>query len=217
MPRVRVKICGNTKREDVEHAIQMGADAVGFIVGFPSSPRNLYIERAADLMKELPPLVDRVVVTRQDDMNLLRKIAEKLQADAVQLIGEKPYTSELRQIFKNTRLIKVVHAASYGFAVEPAIEASKYYDAVLVDSGMQGVPGGTGQVHDWDISRKVADLIRPRPLILAGGLNPSNVDAAIRAVKPYGVDVSSGVESAPGIKDHHKVERFIENALKVRV
>lgn len=217
MPRVRVKICGNTKREDVEHTIQSGADAVGFIVGFPSSPRNLYLERAADLMKDLPPLIDRVVVTRQDDMSLLRKIAEKLPADTVQLIGETPYSPELRQIFRNTRLIKVVHATSYGLAMEPAIEASKYYDAVLVDTGLQGVPGGTGLVHDWDISSKVAELIRPRPLILAGGLNPSNVEAAIRTVKPYGVDVSSGVESSPGVKDRHKVERFIENALKVRV
>ncbi len=217
MPRVRVKICGNTKREDVEHAIKSGADAVGFIVGFPSSPRNLYIERASDLMKDLPPLVDRVVVTRQDDMNLLRKIAEKLPADAVQLIGETPYTPELRQLFRNARLIKVIHISSYGLAMEPVIEASKYYDAVLVDSGIPGVPGGTGQVHDWDVSRKLAELIQPRPLILAGGLSPSNVEGAIQAVKPYGVDVSSGVESAPGVKDHHKVERFIENAMRVRI
>ena len=217
MPRVRVKICGNTKREDVEHAIQSGADAVGFIVGFPSSPRNLYIERAADLMKDIPPLVDRVVVTRHEDMSMLRKIAEKLPADAVQLIGEAPYSPELRQIFRNTRLIKVVHAGSYGLAMEPAINASKHYDAVLVDTAMQGVPGGTGLVHDWDLSSKIAELIRPKPLILAGGLNPSNVEDAIRAVKPYGVDVSSGVESAPGVKDHHKVERFIENAMRVRI
>lgn len=216
MQRPRVKICGNTRREDVEHAVRSGADAVGFVVGFPSSPRNLSVETAESLMRGLPPFVDRVVVTSQDDPDLLRRIAERLPADAVQLIGESPYTPALRRIFRDVRLIRVIHAGS-GDTVGAAVEASQFYDAVLIDSAVKGVPGGTGRMHDWDVSRRVVKDIQPTPLILAGGLNPSNVAEAVSTVRPFGVDVSSGVESAPGVKDHRKVERFIENALRVKL
>ncbi|MFQ6134669.1 MAG: phosphoribosylanthranilate isomerase [Nitrososphaerales archaeon] len=216
MSRVRVKICGNTRREDVECAVQAGADAVGFIIGFPSTPRNLDLEQAYSLMKGLPPFIDRVAVTRQDDPKLLRRIAERLPIDAVQLIGETPYTPEIRRLFRNTRLIKVVHAEPEGL-IQSASEASKLYDAVLIDSKIKDTPGGTGQVHDWALSRKVADTVRPTPIILAGGLNSFNVEDAVKTVKPYAVDVSSGVESAPGVKDHSEVKRFVENAKRVRL
>lgn len=216
MNRVRVKICGNMRREDVEHAVRAGADAVGFIIGFPSTPRNLDIEKAHSLMKDLPPFADKIVVTRQDDQNLLQKIAKRLPIDAVQLIGKTLYTPQLRRIFQDTPLIKVVHAEPEGL-IQSASEASKYYDAILIDSKVKNTLGGTGQTHDWALSRRVADKIRPTPLILAGGLNPSNVEEAVKTVRPYAVDVSSGVESAPGVKDHRKVERFIEEAMRVRI
>lgn len=216
MKHVKVKICGNTRREDVEHAVQAGADAVGFIIGFPSSPRNLSVEQAYILMKDIPVFVDRVAVTRQDDTNLLRRIAVHLPIDAVQLIGETPYTSELRNIFRDTPLIKVVHVEGEDI-LQPAIETSKKYDAVLLDSKVGNTMGGTGRTHNWALSLKIADAVRPTPLILAGGLNPANVAEAVRIVKPYAVDVSSGVESAPGVKDHGKVEAFIEQVKGGRV
>ncbi len=216
MSRVRVKICGNTRREDVERAVQAGADAVGFIIGFPSTPRNLGIEQAYSLMKGLPPLVARVAVTRLDDLNLLRSIAERLPVDAVQLIGGAPYTPKIRRLFPGMRLIKVVHAEPESL-LQSARETSKMYDAILVDSKVKGTPGGTGQVHDWALSRVVAEAVRPTPTFLAGGLNPLNVEDAVKTVRPYAVDVSSGVESAPGVKDHSKVEKFVENAKSVRL
>jgi phosphoribosylanthranilate isomerase len=216
MRRVRVKICGNTRREDVEYAVQAGADAVGFIIGFPSTPRNLDIEQVHSLMTGLPPFIDRVVVTRQDDLNLLQSIGERLPVDTIQLIGETSNPPQLRKLFPDTLLIKVIHAEPEGL-IQSALESSLLYDAILIDSKVNNQLGGTGEVHDWNLSRKVTDAVKPTPVILAGGLNPFNVEDAVKIVQPYAVDVSSGVESTPGVKDHSKIERFIENAKRVRI
>ncbi len=216
MSRVRVKICGNTSKEDVAHAVQAGADAVGFIIGFPSTPRNLKIDQAYILMKNIPPFIDTVVVTRQDNPKLLKIISEKLHMDAVQLIGETPFTPDLRNLFPEAHLIKVIHMDPARF-LKTAYEASMLYDAILIDSKVNDVLGGTGQVHDWTISHKAVNIIKPTPTILAGGLTPSNVEDAIKTVQPYAIDVSSGVESAPGVKDPHKVESFVDNAKRVKI
>jgi phosphoribosylanthranilate isomerase len=216
MGRVRVKICGNTRRADVDHAVKSGVDAVGFIIGFESTPRNLDIEHVHNLIKGLPPFIDKVVVTSQDDPKILKKIAERLPIDAIQLIGETPYTQKLRTLFPDTSLIKVIHSRPESL-LQSAIEYSKFYDAILIDSKLENMPGGTGQVHDWILSRKVVDTVRPVPIILAGGLTPINVEEAVKTVQPYAVDVSSGVESAPGVKDHKKVEKFIERVKKVNI
>ncbi len=101
--------------------------------------------------------------------------------------------------------------------VDEAVKAANAFDAVLVDSFVSGKFGGTGRVHDWELSKRVKRLIHPKPLILAGGLNPENVQDAVRAVQPYAVDVSTGVESQPGIKDSKKVFEFIKNAKEVEV
>jgi len=213
MRRVRVKICGNTRLQDIKYAAQAGADALGFIVGFQTSPRNLTLDHAYELMKSVPPFIDRVVVTR-DDPKVLRKIAERLPADGLQLIGEAPYSQRLREIFRGVTLIKVVHADPK-YMISRASEVAKNYDAILVDSAAEGIQGGTGRVHDWMFSRMVAEAVKPKPTILAGGLTPENVEEAVNAVRPYAVDVSSGVESKPGLKDPVKIRMFIENAKMV--
>jgi phosphoribosylanthranilate isomerase len=107
--------------------------------------------------------------------------------------------------------VKSVHA------VDEAVKAANTFDAVLVDSFVAGRFGGTGKVHDWELSKRVRQKVHPKPLILAGGLNPENVQDAVRVVKPYAVDVSSGVESQPGIKDSKKVFEFIKNAKEVEI
>jgi phosphoribosylanthranilate isomerase len=216
MTIVRVKICGNTRKEDVLNAIDAGADAIGCILGFPSTPRNLDIQQAYHILDDLPPFVHRVVVTNQDNPDLLRKISEKLHFDAVQLIGKSPYNSKLRRLFQNKHLIRVMHSEPNKIMLT-ALKSSKLYDTILIDSKVNGKPGGTGQVHNWTLAGEVVEAIRPTPTILAGGLNQENVEEAIRTVKPYAVDVSSGVESSPGIKDHSKIERFIINAKRVRI
>ena len=214
--KVKVKICGNTRKEDVEQAIKSGADAIGFIVGFPSTPRNIDLDKAYQLMKDIPPSIDRVAVTNEDDQYLLYKIDEKLPITAIQLIGEGSYSQEIREILPDTQLIKVVHAEPESI-IQSVSKFSKDYDTILIDSKTKDIPGGTGLTHDWSLSRKAVTTIHPTPVILAGGLTPQNVEEAVRIVKPYSVDVSSGVESTPGVKDHSKVETFIKRAKGVKI
>jgi phosphoribosylanthranilate isomerase len=167
-------------------------------------------------MKDIPPSIDRVAVTNEDDQYLLYKIDEKLPITAIQLIGEGSYSQEIREILPDTQLIKVVHAEP-GSIIQFVSKFSKDYDTILIDSKTKDIPGGTGLTHDWSLSRKAVTTIHPTPVILAGGLTPQNVEEAVRIVKPYSVDVSSGVESTPGVKDHSKVETFIKRAKGVKI
>ncbi len=214
--QVKVKICGNTRKEDVEHAIKSGADAIGFIVGFPSTPRNLDLDKAEQLMKDIPKSIERVVVTNEDDQYLLYKIAEKLPITAIQLISHGSYSQEIREIFPGIQLIKVIHVEPETL-IQSVSNFSKDYDTILLDTKTKDIPGGTGLTHDWSLSRKAVTIIHPTPVILAGGLTPNNVEEAVRIVKPYYVDISSGVESTSGIKDHNKVETFIKRAKGVKI
>ncbi len=205
-----MKICGITREEDLAVAAAAEADAVGFVVGVPSSPRNLSIEKAEALMKHKPIFLKSVVVAPADDVSMLVKIYENLKPDAVQVHGKNTVDfSVVREKMPNVRLIKTVYANSTS-AVNEAVKASGFFDAVLLDSFSQGKFGGTGVVHNWEFSRRIRQKIEPRPLILAGGLTPENVQGAVRFVQPYAVDVSSGVELCPGIKDQHKVYKFIK-------
>jgi phosphoribosylanthranilate isomerase len=209
--KVRVKICGITREEDLAVAVAAGADAVGFVVGVPSSPRNLSIEKAAELMKHIPVFVESVVVTPADGVSSLVKIYENLRPDAVQIHGENLLdVSVIREKMRGVRLIKTVYVKTAN-AVDEAVKASGSFDAVLLDSFVQGRHGGTGVVHDWELSKRIKQMIEPKPLILAGGLRPENVQDAIRVVQPYAVDVSSGVELSPSVKDPQKVFEFIKN------
>ncbi len=217
MRKVRVKICGITREEDIAVAVASGADAVGFVVGVPSSPRNISLKKAENLIKLVPIFVKSVLVRVPTSIDELLKTFEKLNPDSIQIHGENlPDSSALREKLPKTPLIRAI-AANPINALEVASEASKSSDAILVDSSARGKHGGTGIIHDWNLSKLVKQAIQPKPLILAGGLNPENVKDAILKVKPYAVDVSTGVESRPGIKDPEKVLAFIENAKEVRI
>ena len=210
MNSVRVKICGITRKEDLDVAAAAGADAVGFVVGIPYSPRNILIADAEKLIRQVPPFVKSVLVTVPKSLEELARITAKLNPDAVQIHGEKLiYTN--REKFPNKLLIRAVRANPHN-AVENAVKASKIFDAILLDSFAHGKHGGTGFVHDWNVSQRVKFAVHPKPLILAGGLNPANVAEAVHKVQPYAVDVSSGVEQKLGIKDHKKIIEFIKNA-----
>ncbi len=217
MRKVRVKICGITREEDLAVAVAAGADAVGFLVGVPSSPRNLTLERAERLLKQVPVFVDSVVVTVPDSIDSLVKIYDRLRPTAIQIHGEKPFeASVIRNKIRDVHLIKTVYAKT-GNVTAAVIEDSKAFDAILLDSFTKGQYGGTGVVHDWELSRQIKQTIEPTPLILAGGLKPENVKEAILTVQPYAVDVASGVELRPAVKDPKKVLAFIENAKEVRM
>jgi phosphoribosylanthranilate isomerase len=216
MNAVRVKICGITRKEDLDAAVAAGADAVGFVVGVVSSPRNLSLNEAEKLIRQVPPFVKSVLVTVPRSIDEFETY-EKLNPDAIQLHGENLHAAlSVRLKIPNSLLIGAVNA-NLANVLDVVSRASKLFDAVLLDSFADGKYGGTGIVHDWELSKRVKQVINPKPLILAGGLSPENVAEAVRTVEPYAVDVSSGVELQPGIKDHKKTIKFIKNAKDVRI
>jgi len=214
--KVKVKICGITSNEDLVTAVEAEADAVGFVVNVSSSSRNLTPEKAEKLMKNTPVFVKNVVVTVPKRLSELVEIYERLRPDVLQIHGHNLSDSVIREKLANTRLIRAIQVKS-DHAVDEAVKAANTFDAVLVDSFVAGRFGGTGKVHNWELSKRVRQKVHPKPLILAGGLNPENVQDAVRVVKPYAVDVSSGVETKPGIKDSKKVFEFIKNAKEVEI
>ncbi|MCH8977660.1 MAG: phosphoribosylanthranilate isomerase [Armatimonadetes bacterium] len=189
----RVKICGLTRVEDVELAVELGAAAVGFVLE-PSSPRCIPLADVHDLLRSTPPYTYCVAV-------LGPFVHSKLLApfDAVQAIGVSNADVEASQ-----RAIHVCRIGSDDPLPEPAS-----YDALLLDAFSPEAYGGTGVRIDLDAARGVmAESVRP--VILAGGMTPDNVGEVIRTLRPYAVDVSSGVESSPGVKDTHKLRAFFE-------
>jgi phosphoribosylanthranilate isomerase len=205
----RVKICGIMNEKDLDCAISRGADAVGFIVEVEGSRHRISAEDARELIKRVPVFTKSVVVIAPNSPEEAVLLAQKTGADLLQVHG----TLEPEEI---KELKKRVHQRVIA-AVPPGVEAHRMAgaaDAVLLDTLKDGKLGGTGAVHDWLVSASLARDLRV-PVILAGGLNPSNVGEAIRTVKPYAVDVSSGVETA-GRKDLEKIESFVREVRSCR-
>jgi len=211
----RAKICGVTGREDLRTAVEAGADAVGLLVDVPvDSPREIAPEVAADLAAAAPPFVTTVLVTMPDGPDGVADLVEAVGPDAVQVHGDL----EVRDLAYLTstvdaKVLMTVDAAD----PERARRYDEVADALLVDSVDADGAGGTGRTHDWDRTAAVAaDL--DSPVVLAGGLTPENVGAAVRAVDPYAVDVASGVEredadtNPDGRKDPEAVASFVTNA-----
>ncbi len=194
-----VKICGITSEDDALFAVAMGADAVGFV--FAPSPRQIAPQKVFDITRRLPPEILTVGVFRDELPQRVIEIAHKSGVKAVQLHGRET-PDQAAEVANSIRwVIKAFSATS------PELPKADRYstDLVLVDAPNPG----SGKVFDWSLASEAPDSVR---LILAGGLDPDNVADAIEAVEPWGVDVSSGVESAPGRKDATKVRRFIANA-----
>ncbi|MGP3667571.1 MAG: phosphoribosylanthranilate isomerase [Candidatus Bathyarchaeota archaeon] len=215
MRTVKVKICGITSIKDLEVVCSLGADAVGFVVGVPSSPRNLSLEKAEELFRSVPIFVKSVLVLTPQSLETVLNLYERLKPDIIQIHGEFTLeTATLREKLSDAILVKGVNVKSEE-AVQEAVKAAKFFDAILLDSWIAGKHGGTGLTHNWMVSKRIKEAIHPKPLILAGGLNAENVKEAVLTVKPYAVDVSTGVEAKPGVKDYAKVEAFIKNAKQV--
>ena len=201
MGKIRVKICGITRPEDARAAVAAGADALGFIF-YPPSPRNISAGDVGRIVKDLPPFVTRVGVFVNDSVERIGIVAHTAGLNLVQLAGDEDakYISGLRGI-PWIKAIRVENEKD----IEGCLEIMKL-GHVLLDSKVHGVMGGSGKSFDWSL---VKDRIPGEKIVLAGGLNVENIEEAIRVVKPYAVDVSSGVESSPGIKDHDKIREFI--------
>ena len=205
----RVKVCGIMNEKDLDCAIAGGADAVGFIVEVEDSRHRISAEDASELIRLVPVFTKSVAVIAPNSPEEAVLLARKTESDLLQVHG----TLEPLEI---KELKKQVHQKVIA-AVPPGVEAHRMAaaaDAVLLDTFMDGKLGGTGAVHDWSVSAAVARDIQI-PIILAGGLNPSNVGEAIRTVKPYAVDVSSGVEIV-GRKDQEKVKSFVREVRSCR-
>jgi phosphoribosylanthranilate isomerase len=209
MNRVRIKICGMTTPDDVRLCGDAGADAVG-VNFFPGSPRFVDPRQAAPLLRAVPPWVDAVGVFVEQRLRQVYALAYQLGVRSVQWHGTQ-FDTEDSFPFRLVLAVRVRDRQSLDqvtAALGRCRSAGWSPAALLVDAYVEGQHGGTGRVAPWQL---LADFRPGVPVILAGGLTPENVAEAIRAVRPYGVDVASGVESAPGRKDPEKVRRFIEN------
>ena len=200
---VRVKICGITRIEDLHAACAAGADALGFVF-YDKSPRHVSIDTAAALVRTLPPFVQSVGLFVDAEPATIKAVLASVPLDLLQFHGDetpeqcahagRPFLKAVR-VKADTDLLK--YAADF--------EAAR---GLLLDAYVPGVPGGTGERFDWSLIP--SDL--PKPVVLSGGLDPGNVAEAVRRVRPWAVDVSSGVEASKGIKDALLVARFIANA-----
>jgi phosphoribosylanthranilate isomerase len=201
----KVKICGITNKVDASMAANYGADAIG-IVNVRGSKRFVDLDRAADIFCVLPVFVSRVIVAMPESIEEALQI-EETGADYIQLHGDEP-VNFIRELRENTMMGIIKKVSVDENSITDSVRYSRIADAILLDTKVKGAAGGTGIVHDWDMSRKVVDSV-DKPVILAGGINPGNVGDAIERVNPYAVDVSSGVESKLGSKDKNKLEKFI--------
>ena len=215
----RVKICGLTREEDVDTAVDAGADAVGFILGFPNSPRNLQVSRAASLISRVPPFVTSVLVATADALAEHSDAIRRFSPRAIQLYGSSvppSIASSFHAFLVRPFPVSRQESGDGSDVLSKAKEAATGYDALLIDTYRRGYDGGTGQTSDWNACASIRKAIAPTPLILSGGLRPENVELAIATVAPFCVDASSGVESAPGVKDRAKVRAFVANAYTAR-
>jgi phosphoribosylanthranilate isomerase len=202
----RAKICGIRDPGARDAAVASGADAVGFVVEIPRSRRSIGRKEAKSLIRGLPPFVSSVVVMEPKSAAEAASIALDTGADVLQVNGTLAAEdlSTLREMVA-ARLVATVPAVPG--ALEEARRIAEVADALLVDSQEGGKLGGTGAVHDWNLSADLVEAVGA-PVILAGGLSPENVAEAIRAVGPYAVDVSTGVETE-GRKDPAKIAAFL--------
>lgn len=198
--RTRVKICGITREEDARTAVAAGCDAIGLVFYRPS-PRYVSPERAVQIVAILPPFVSVVGLFVDAEPAEVEQVKQQVRLDLLQFHGdETPEACERHGM----PYMKAVRVKSDTNLLQYA-QQFKHARALLLDAFMEGVPGGTGQVFDWNIIPRTF----PKPVVLAGGLSPENVVEAIRQVRPYAVDVSGGVELNKGIKDAAKIAAFM--------
>jgi phosphoribosylanthranilate isomerase len=198
--RTRIKFCGMTRVDDALAAATLGVDAIGLIFA-ARSPRRVSLEQAVAIRRALPPMVTAVALLMDNEPVEVARIVATLRPQLLQFHGGEDDASASAH---GLPWLKVVPMA------EPnalAIAASRFPGAAgfVLDGHRAGEPGGSGQVFDWRLVRSV-----DRPLVLAGGLGPDNVGIAIRTARPWAVDVASGIERSPGIKDHARMQAFVE-------
>lgn len=207
-----IKICGTTNLEDALTAVEAGADALGFVF-YEKSPRYVDPKTAREIVRQLPAQIEKVGVFVNRIEDSICAVADEVELSAVQLHGdnEDPHVADLvvkrRPDLKVLVGISMQHPRPEGWAM---MWRPDVVSAFLVDSGTSSKPGGTGQTFDWHARRKSIEVIANLGhVVIAGGLTVTNVAEAIRILKPWGVDVASGVEARPGKKDPEKIRLFV--------
>jgi phosphoribosylanthranilate isomerase len=198
---LRIKICGITNLNDALLAVELSADALGFIF-YPKSPRYIPVREAANICNALPPFVTKVGVFVNEVEYEIEKAVDECLLDALQFHGDEPPGFCQKFAAKSIKAIRMRGEESLRVAAEYDV------DALLLDTYTDESLGGTGKTFDWSLALKAREI--GPPIILSGGLTAANVQEAIRRVRPYAVDVASGVEREPGRKDAEKLRRFIE-------
>jgi phosphoribosylanthranilate isomerase len=200
--RARIKFCGITRIEDAVAAAALGVDAIGLVLT-PRSRRCLAPARARTIRDAVPPFVTVVTLFHDDDPAFVAEAIAVVAPDILQFHGSEDAADCVRY---GRPYMKAVAMFGGDGDLDGVVAAHPHAAAFLLDSHAKGGQGGSGRTFDWSLAPKEFG----RPLVLAGGLTPENVGAAIRTVQPYAVDLASGIESAPGIKDVDKMRRFVD-------
>jgi phosphoribosylanthranilate isomerase len=212
-----IKICGTTNLEDALTAVHAGANALGFVF-YEKSPRKIDLESAREIVKKLPPEIEKVGVFVEEPAEKILNTVAEAGLTAAQLHGaesRKPEFIEALNIGRdNLKLFLVLPAAEIG--EESNVRGGSGISAVFFDSGTPQLPGGTGRTFDWKAAAPgIRAISKKLKVVVAGGLNSTNVADAIRILEPWGVDVASGVETRPGKRDPMKVRAFIDAVRKL--
>lgn len=208
-----VKICCIASIEEANLAIKYGASAIGLVSEMPSGPGVISERAIKEIAEQTPPTISTFLLTSKQIVDEIIEQHRRCGTNTIQLCDRIINGSylQLKNALPNIRIVQVVHVVE-NESIDEAIEISNSVDAILLDSGNQKLArkelGGTGRVHNWNISRKIVESVKI-PVYLAGGLNPQNVDEAILQVKPYGVDVCSGVRTNSKL-DEEKLKSFFD-------
>ena len=215
-PRPRLKVCCIGSVEEARAAIRLGADALGLVGPMPSGPGQIPADRIAEIARAVPPPVDTWLLTSSQDPDEIARQADHAGVTAVQIVDavERSAYARLREALPGRRLVQVVHVGG-AESIAEAEAVAPHVDAVLLDSGNPGgavkTLGGTGRVHNWEVSRAIRERLGGAAVFLAGGLRPENVAEAVRMVGPFGLDVCSGVRTG-GALDEAKLSAFVAGA-----
>lgn len=210
----KVKICCISSIEEAELAIKYGATAIGLVSEMPSGPGVISEETISKIAASVPNNIDTFLLTSKQDVASIINQYKKCKTNTIQIVDTLISGShaELKKALPKTKIVQVIHVGDL-HSVDEAVEASKHVDAILLDSGNQKLKtktlGGTGQTHDWSLSKRIVDSVNI-PVYLAGGLGATNVIDAIKTVNPYGIDLCSGVRTDNKLDELKLVQLFQE-------
>jgi len=200
---MKIKICGFTNADNAREASLLGIDAIG-LVFYDKSPRHVDVESALEIVNALPPFINRVGLFVNADSSFIDEVLCEVPLDTLQFHGDESVLECTQYAMPFIKAVRVNQDTNLTQMADDYHQAS----GLLLDAFNKDAYGGTGKAFDWSLAKVDIDL----PIILAGGLNPDTVAEAIKQVNPYAVDVSSGVESEPGMKDIVKIKQFIQQA-----